>query len=280
MDPVEPGRSGVSSTTCGGCPTSRLSFPAHQVVKLLVRPAELHVGLDRDGVVRLAERVQELVQMNRQVLAEPLLEVVALEQPVHGRPARQLDDVVERHRAQPLAVEHDARPLGIQNQAVLLAIGARVVLDLVRGQRRARFGLARRVPDQPREVADHENRLVAEILKLPELLQDDRVAEVNVGGGGVQPELDAQRAPLPELLEQRLLADDLHGAASQQGELLARAQRCHARIIALARRGNHRRARHPERDPVPPCAGTIGTGSPGPQVGATGRQAVPSPSAA
>ena len=49
-------------------------------VEELVRAAELDVGVERDGVVALAERVEELVDGDRLLLPEPLREVVALEE--------------------------------------------------------------------------------------------------------------------------------------------------------------------------------------------------------
>jgi hypothetical protein len=43
------------------------------------------------------------------------------------------------------------------------------------------------------EVADQEDHLVAQVLQLAHLVQHHRVADVDVGRRGVQPQLDAQR---------------------------------------------------------------------------------------
>ena len=40
---------------------------------------------------------------------------------------------------------------------------------------------------------------MAQVLELAQLAQDDRVAEVDVRRGGIDPELDAERAALLEL---------------------------------------------------------------------------------
>ena len=57
------------------------------------------------------------------------------------------------------------------------------------------------------------------ILKLAQLVEDDRVAEVQVGSRGIHAELDAQRPPLPlgegELLFEGAVWQDLDGAHHQ-----------------------------------------------------------------
>ena len=58
-----------------------LEVAAHQQVEQLVGAAELHVGLDLDGVVRLEQRVEELHQRDRGPPSLALGEVVALEHP-------------------------------------------------------------------------------------------------------------------------------------------------------------------------------------------------------
>ncbi len=82
---------------------------------------------------------------------------------------------------------------GIQHQAGLREIGLGVFVDLLARQRRAGGVAARRIADHRREIADQEDHLMAQILQLAHLVQDDRVAEVQVRRGRVQAELDAQR---------------------------------------------------------------------------------------
>jgi hypothetical protein len=52
---------------------------------------------------------------------------------------------------------------------------------------RARGGATTRITDHSREIAYDQNRLVTEVLKLPQLSQNDTVAKMNVGGGWIDP---------------------------------------------------------------------------------------------
>ena len=67
---------------------------------------------------------------------------------------------------------------------------------------------------------------MAEILELPQLPQDDRVAEMDVEAGRVDAELDPERlagrdAAL-QLLAQFVFGGDLVDAAADEGELFVR----------------------------------------------------------
>jgi hypothetical protein len=63
---------------------------------------------------------------------------------------------------------------------------------------------------------------MTEILKLSKLSENDRVAEVNVGTGWIDTELDAQRPAKRELFAQLRLTDDLRCALFQKNERFIR----------------------------------------------------------
>ena len=69
-------------------------------------------------------------------------------------------------------------------------------VDLLAREQRPGRRAAARVADPRGEVADDEDHLVAEVLELAQLLQDDGVAEVDVGRRRVEAELHAQLAAL------------------------------------------------------------------------------------
>ncbi len=64
---------------------------------------------------------------------------------------------------------------------------------------------------------------MAEVLELTQLLQDDRVTEVDVRSGGIETQLDAQRTSLlgdgPETLLERPGGKRLSGVAPQESGL-------------------------------------------------------------
>ena len=90
-----------------------------------------------------------------------------------------------------------------------------------------------RVTDQRREIADDEDCVMSEILKLPELRQCDRVAEVDVGRRRIHPQLHAQRSTLAQAGDELFLRRDLDDATPQGGELRLGAH--HAFTPRLAR---------------------------------------------
>ena len=86
-----------------------------QVVEL-VGAAELDVGLDRDRVVGLHQRVEELGDRDRLLRLHPLLEVVALEDPRDGDRPREPDDVGVGQLREPLAVVPHLGALGVEDR--------------------------------------------------------------------------------------------------------------------------------------------------------------------
>ena len=105
---------------------------------------------------------------------------------------------------------------GVEDLTGLVEIGLGVAFDVVGIQHRTRLVLAGRIADERGVVADDEHGFVAEVLELPEFAQDNAVAEMQVGRGGVATEFDAQGLAGLEFLEQLLARDDGLTAGSQQ----------------------------------------------------------------
>ena len=184
-----------------------LQRPAHEEVEGLVGAAELDVGADRDRVVALEHRVQQLEQRDRLGGRHPLGEVVALEQLGDRDEADEPEQVLHRH-VQPLRVAADLQPLVVgEHLGRLVEVGLGVLVDLRRREHRPGRRAPRRITDPRRVVADDQHDGVPEVLELAQLLQDHRVAEVEVLRGGVQTELDPERSALRQtLLEQPVRA--------------------------------------------------------------------------
>src|SRR5205085_1801235 len=108
------------------------------------------------------------------------------------------------------------RLVGVEQLEYLTLVGFGVGIYLLARQQRSRRGLAGRVADQSREVADKKDDCVAEFLKRAQLANHDRVAEVYVGRGRVCAEFYAQGLSclrtLLKLCAQVVLADYLDRA--------------------------------------------------------------------
>ena len=197
---------------------------ADEQVELLVGAAHLDVGFQRDAVVGLRQRVEDLVHEDGDTALEARLEVVALEHAGDGVARGQLDEALRSQLAQPAAVEVDDCLVGIEDLEDLLLVGLGVGLEFLARHRRAQLVAAAGVADHAGEVADQEDDLVAEVLEVAHLAQDHRVAEVQVGRGRVEADLDLQLAAglaaLLEALREVLARDQVHGAAGEVVELL------------------------------------------------------------
>src|SRR5690242_2167893 len=106
--------------------------------------------------------------------------------------AADADDVVAGELVEPLAVAPDFGFLGIKKFEDLREVSFGVGFDLFAGERRTGLGLAGGVANHGGEITDKKNGGVAEILKMFELAKDDRVSEMNVGGGRVHAKIGAK----------------------------------------------------------------------------------------
>ena len=79
--------------------------------------------------------------------------------------------------------------------------------------------LARRVANSGRVVPDDQHRLMAQVLKLAHLAEDDAVAQMDVRGGGVHAQLDAELAAGGELGAEFLGAVDGLDAAGKDFQM-------------------------------------------------------------
>src|SRR5438876_5291501 len=170
----------------------------------------------------------------------------------------QPDQIFELERAEPCRVELDADPLHVEDPAELSAVRLGVRADLLPRERLARLRTARGIADHPGEIADHDDDLVPEILEIAELAQDHGMAQMQIGRGGIETELDDQRAPRAprtlELLAQLRLHDDARGAAAERAQLVVdrgKLQRAHGTnaISCCSSRSSACASTHPRTRP-------------------------------
>ncbi len=130
---------------------------------------------------------------NRNPILVALGEVVALHHARHRVARGQLDHAARAERIAPFRVVADFGLGRVQHQRGLGEVGCGVQFDLFARQRRARDVAPGRVADHRGEVADQEDHLVAQVLQLAQLVQDHRMAQVQVRRGWIEAQLDAQR---------------------------------------------------------------------------------------
>ncbi len=220
FDAVEAFEEGDGDGDLGGLTGVFLEVAADEEVEELVGAAEFDVGADFDGVPALHDGVLDFVEADFAAGFDAIAEVFALEHLLEGDAAVEADHFGEGHLAKPGAVVDDFGAVAVEDFEDLIGVSAGVVEDLRVGEGGAGGGAAGGVADHGGEVADDEDRGVAEFLKLAQLFQGHAVAEVEVGGGGVGTELDAQGTAEGEFVGQFFFGVDLDGAPLEEGELV------------------------------------------------------------
>ena len=195
-----------------------LQAAPHQQVEFLVGAAQLHVGLQGDRIVALHQRIQEFMDGDRLLRGVALGEIVTLQHAGHGELAGQLDHVRGRHLAEPLGIEAQLGLFAIQHLEHLVGVGAGIGLHVFARQRLAGGILATGVADHAGEVADQENDLMPQVLELAHLVQQDGMADMQVGRGRVEAGLDAQGPAQLEAGLQLFALEDFIGATADQFE--------------------------------------------------------------
>ena len=101
----------------------------------------------------------------------------------------------------------------MQNLENLLLVGFGVFDHLIAAERLACDILAGGIADHAGEVADQKQGLMPQVLKLLHLVEQHRMPEMQVGRGGIEAGLDAQRPAFRQPLGQQFLGNDLGRAA-------------------------------------------------------------------
>ena len=165
--------------------TSRLNFCS-------VAPSSTS-DLQRHRIVGCQQRIEQLVDGNRQVFFQARTKILALQ---HARQAvlpAEPNHLRTGKLAEPLAVVANFGFLAVEDLEHLFEIRLRVRIHLLARQRRPRFGLACGIADHGRKIADQKNCGVAHILKMFQLAQHNGVAQMYVRRRWIHAEIHAQR---------------------------------------------------------------------------------------
>ena len=190
--PSRPSRIGRHEDDLGLLAGVALEVAAAHEVELLVGAAELDVALEGDGVVALRHGVEELVDVDGLLVLEALVEVFALEHLGDGELGGETNHARVTELVEPLGVIADFCFVAVEDLEDLVFVGLGVEIDLFAGEGLAGLVLAGGVADEGGGVSDEEDDGVAELLEVLELAHEHGVAEVEVGGGGVEAGFDAE----------------------------------------------------------------------------------------
>ena len=190
-------------------PVGRHHVPAGQEVEALVGAADLDVGFNRDRVVGLHDRVQELGQRDGRVPGEALGEVVALEQAGDRHRPRQPHRLGKGERPEPLPVLPHLGLVAIEDPEGLVGEKGGVRVEHLVGEHRPLLRTPRWIADPSRVVAHDQHDHVPGALEVRQAVEDVGEPEVDIGRRRVDPELDAQRSAERELALELALGQDV-----------------------------------------------------------------------
>ena len=125
-----------------------------------------------------------------------LAEIIPFQHTRHSVFGGQLHQASGAEFLHPTGIEFDACPARIKDLEDLFFIGCSIPPNLFRRERFARQVLAAGIADHAGKVADEDNRLVAKLLKLAQLVDEHRVAQMQVRSRRVESRLDPQWPPL------------------------------------------------------------------------------------
>ncbi len=144
--------------------------------------------------------------------------------------SHELDEIVVAELVEPFGVVTDLGLFGIEDLEDLLLVGLGVGCDLLGRQRLARDVASGGVADERGGVTDEEDDRVTELLEVAQLADQNGVAEVKIGSGGIEARLDPHRLAgcngLLDTLFESLDGDDLGGTFGDEIELVFNGWKC------------------------------------------------------
>ena len=193
-----------------------LKIASDEVVEELIVTAELHIGVDGDGVVALKDGVLKFGEADGDALFVAFGEIVAFEHAGDIDLAVEAKEIEAGEFGEPFSVAADFGFLGIEDFEDLVGVGFGVLLDGFGIEGWAGFGAPGGIADAGGIIADDDDGEMASVLELADFGEDESVAEVEVGGRGVETEFDAERATGGEFFGELFPGVDV-GEAREKG---------------------------------------------------------------
>jgi hypothetical protein len=193
-----------------------LKIASDEVVEELIVTAELHIGVDGDGVVALKDGVLKFGEADGDALFVAFGEIVSFEHPGDIDLAVEAKEIEAGEFGEPFSVAADFGFLGIEDFEDLVSVGFGVLLDGFWIEGWAGFGAPRGIADASGVISDDDDGEMASVLELADFSEDESVAKVEVGGGGVETEFDSEGATGGEFFAKLFAGMDV-GEAREKG---------------------------------------------------------------
>jgi len=171
-----------------------LKIASDEVVEELIVASEFHIGVDSDGVVSLENGILKFGEADGDALFVAFGEIVAFEHAGDIDLAVEAKEIEAGEFGEPFSVAADFGFLGIEDFEDLVGVGFGVLLDGFGIEGWAGFRSTRGIADAGGIIADDDDGEMASVLELADFGEDESVAEVEVGGGGVEAKFDAEGA--------------------------------------------------------------------------------------
>jgi len=169
-----------------------LKVASDEVVEELVVATEFHVGVDGDGVVALENGILKFCEADGDALFVAFGEIVAFEHSGDIDLAVEAKEIEAGELGEPFSVAADLGFLGIEDFENLVGVGFGVLLDGFWIEGWAGFGASGGIADASSVISDDDDGEMASVLELADFGEDESVAEVEVRGGGIETEFDAE----------------------------------------------------------------------------------------
>ena len=213
---VGAGEQGGYENNLGFLACLALKVASDEVVEKLVVASEFHIGLDGDGIVALENGILKFGEADGDALFVAFGEVVAFEHAGDIDLAVEAKEIEAGEFGEPFSVAAYFGFLGIEYFEDLVSVGFGVLLDGFGIEGWAGFGASGGIADASSVISDDDDSEMASVLELADFGEDESVAEVEVGGRGVETEFDAERTTGGEFFGELFPGVDV-GEAREKG---------------------------------------------------------------
>src|SRR5690242_8077990 len=190
-----------------------LQFTAHQQIEFLVSAPEFDICLKCDRIVALDQGIQKFVNGNGLITSIAFSKIVTLQHARHSVSGSQFYQVSGIGSIHPGGVEYHFSLLGLEYAENLVLIRLRILDYLFARESRTSCILATGITDHAREIADQEEGMMAQILKMTHFIEQDSMAQMQIGCRRIKARLDSEGPVGSELLLQLLFQQKLATAA-------------------------------------------------------------------